>query len=270
MHWALALLALATLVRSQWVFPFALPSDKTIADYTTGRVLTNLNFASGDSLEGAFLVAPVDLYLIIRCSNVSAGNEVAQYLDEEFHSDQGFIAKDGSWVQMPFYLNRDYSQKYPTNATFTGAKGIWVFFDPYLPFVNSTTGPLCWFELSPGVDGTRESSPTNRNCTLTGASDPAHHFVSTPFLLGPERKEGRRQIEWQIGNDGKLAYKWKNGTVSPNWLNGVQTTISFGNRPTATSAGVAAQPVAIKRGWLITAVLAPFMGGLAALLLMAV
>ncbi|KAF8075150.1 hypothetical protein FPV67DRAFT_1665879 [Lyophyllum atratum] len=258
---ALALLALAALVHSQWVFPFALPSDKTISDYTSGRISTELNFASGDSLEGAFRVAPVDLYVIIRCSNVTAGNEVQQYPEEEFHSDQGFIAKDGSWIQMPYYLIRDYSQKFPTNATFTGAKGIWVSYHPYLPFVNSTTGPLCWFETSTGIDGTKESSPTNRNCTITGASDPAHHFASTPFLLGPERAEGKGQIQWQIGNDGKLAYKWRNGTVSPNWLNpGVTTTISFGNRPTGkSSAGFTAKTLVLDGGSWATTVLALFM-----------
>lgn len=149
----------------------------------------------------------------------------------------------------PLVASSNRCWAYPPGETFFttlgGRKDIWAGFMYSIPVTNTTTGPLCWFEISTGTGGsvskfneteeedTKQEDPNAyRTCRVSSTADPQHHFVTTPFLIGAQRPEGAAQVQWQFGNDGKLAYKWKNGTVSDNFLKGTTKTISFSNRPT--------------------------------------
>ncbi len=68
------LLSLPVIAHAAWVYPPPLPSEHSLAKYTTGRVATPLSYAANDSVFGGFDPSDVDLYQIQRCTNVSSSN----------------------------------------------------------------------------------------------------------------------------------------------------------------------------------------------------
>lgn len=212
------LASLVPLISAQWIYPPPLPSDKTLADYTSGKAQPILDFLEHDMLIGDFKT-PKPAMSITRCAK-EGHTEPILPSSESFNSTQGRITADGTWQMMDAWID------WYTMNVYSKGKNIWVVANFENVVGNDTTGRICWWELysrserqvQTPFDPVTGISKVLPEVTLIG-EDTENYFASTPFIIGTTKRAGGENYTWRAGSS-----------------HGSPTTISISNRPTSNAA----------------------------------
>jgi len=216
---------LLSITIAQFIYPK--PLNGSLADYTSGSVVSALNFSAGDDLLGSWST-PVGLssFLLLRCTHTPSSTPIYP-TNSSFNSTIGYVSPlDATWLQMPLFSNGDLGNGFNSGSN--------IFYAPDFFQGNDTTGQMCWFELYPGhntqsssdpaVDG--EDSLTN---TATVNGNGKWYFASEPFVVKQARPSGQ-EVTWM--DDGT-----ERGKPTRKLTGGSNTTDSGGNVTGSGSAG---------------------------------
>jgi len=179
-HIALAL-SLASCATAQFVYPP--PLERPLSDYISGAASSALNFSEGDNMLGGWSTpGRLKSFMLYRCTHTPSSTPIYPS-NSSFTSDQGSVARDGTWEQMPLYVGAESNFG---NGFNPGNNPIWFHGGFFAP--NATTGTLCWFELYPGTDTYSYENGAQRVATVNGAGD--WYFATVPFTVHPKRPSG--------------------------------------------------------------------------------
>lgn len=218
----LALVATITpLASSQFIYPPPLPSDKTLADYTSGRAQPIRDYVIHDAIIGS-ITTPKPSFPITRCAKEGRTEPILPS-KESFTSTEGRLTEDGTWQMMESWIDWAGANRYKKG------KNLWIIPDFEYYVGNETTGRMCWWELysvseelyQTPFDPVTGVSKVVPKITLLG-EDTENHFASVPFIVNTQMRPGNRN------------YTWRSGGGSDNRAS--STTISISNRPTGNAA----------------------------------
>ncbi|PGH16146.1 hypothetical protein AJ79_01913 [Helicocarpus griseus UAMH5409] len=213
------LLLIPHLASAQWEYPPNLPSNKNIADYTSGAASPITDYHEWDIIVGGFST-PKPSFSLTRCAK-EGRTEPIYPSNSTFNSSVGHLAADGTWEIMDGYQNGAYPNVYRA--------GDHPYITPIWHLIgNETTGHICWLELYSVVSEQVRCYPSQEmlecdnwatwEVTVLG-NDTENYFATVPFNVQAGMREGGKNWTWNHGDH----------TAS-------RTTLVFSNRPTGNAA----------------------------------